>query len=202
MCRTQSQAEQKWTIFEYKKYILEIYAYVSYVTSQLVIQSYITSQRIIQSPVTSCPSHPDIQIVWYPVWGMHRWCLHTQLASPNPLPLALLPWTDSPVQSASHDENRFLVCLGCVHHHRTSRGHRVHDGVSRGGSWGSGARYCVPWNDCSRCSFSRGGGACCRTFRSSGTRCSSLHGDGALQYTFSPSCHGQRNCRWALYLFW
>ncbi len=82
MCRTQSQAEQKWTIFEYKKYILEIYAYVSYVTSQL----------IIQSPVTSCPSHPDIQIVWYPVWGMHRWCLHAQLASPNPLPYTWCIW--------------------------------------------------------------------------------------------------------------
>ncbi len=34
------------------------------------------------------------------------------------------------------------------------------------------------------------GGACSRTFRSSSARFSSLHGGGAQQYTFTPSCHG------------
>ncbi len=80
----------------------------SHVTSQLITQSHVKSRLITQSQVTSrliTQSHvsadhseslSDIQgkfisiLVWHPVWGMHCWCLHAQLASPNPLTLALL----------------------------------------------------------------------------------------------------------------
>ncbi len=124
---------------------------------------------------------------------MHRWCLHAQLVSPNPLILALLflnwfpclkciPWWGSPfgVFGLSTPPQNFQ---------------RRQRPLSRVGGWRCRTSYdsCVPQSDGTHCSFSRGGSACCRTSRSGGARFSSLRGGGAQQCTFSLSCHGWRN---------
>ncbi len=44
-------------------------------------------------------------------------------------------WTDSPVCSSSHNGDRFMVYLGCIHHHWTFGNGGVLCDVSRGGGW-------------------------------------------------------------------
>ncbi len=48
------------------------------------------SSRVLSCPVCCTQGQPFGIPVWYPVWGMHRWCLHAQMVSPNQLTLALL----------------------------------------------------------------------------------------------------------------
>ncbi len=126
----------------------------SHVTSQLIVQRHVTSSAELPEPCHVSADLPESRYATADRPESRHILSVAPRSSRSVLQYSSLVSSvrDAPLVSArtagipkpshsnpavpeliSHDGDRFMLRLGCVHHHRTARGGGVHCDVSRGG---------------------------------------------------------------------